>query len=200
MRETGLDSRLRARSFAALTVHWTVIHYRSYFKSRESLRNAKKEAVIVTASLFLVRETGLDSRLQARSFAALTVHWTVIHYRSYFKSRESLRNAKKEAVIVTASLFLVRETGLEPVRVAPHAPQTCASADSATLAFPIRLYLFLSSALRRSRRAYAVPLAVPKIFCGLEHRKILTATPFRTRFIRHRRRFVRNAADSATLA
>ncbi len=30
--------------------------------------------------------------------------------------------------------ILVRETGLEPVRVAPHAPQTCASADSATLA------------------------------------------------------------------
>ena len=32
---------------------------------------------------------------------------------------------------------LVRETGLEPVRVAPHAPQTCASADSATLASTI---------------------------------------------------------------
>ena len=31
-------------------------------------------------------------------------------------------------------VILVRETGLEPVRVAPHAPQTCASADSATLA------------------------------------------------------------------
>lgn len=31
-------------------------------------------------------------------------------------------------------VFLVRETGLEPVRVTPHAPQTCASADSATLA------------------------------------------------------------------
>ena len=30
---------------------------------------------------------------------------------------------------------LVRETGLEPVRAAPHAPQTCASADSATLAY-----------------------------------------------------------------
>ena len=64
----------------------------------------------------------------------------------------------------------------------------------------IQLYLFLSSALRRSRRVCAVPLAIPKIFCGLEHRKILTAAPFRTRFIRHRRRFVRNAADSATLA
>ena len=31
-------------------------------------------------------------------------------------------------------LLLVRETGLEPVRRNPHAPQTCASASSATLA------------------------------------------------------------------
>ena len=95
-----------------------------------------------------MRETGLDSRLQARSFAALTVHWTVIHYRSYFKSRESLRNAKKEAVIVTASLFLVRETGLEPVRVAPHAPQTCASADSATLAYSYLIVLIYTVCLK----------------------------------------------------
>ena len=29
----------------------------------------------------------------------------------------------------------MRETGLEPVRTATHAPQTCASADSATLAY-----------------------------------------------------------------
>ena len=43
---------------------------------------------------------------------------------------------------------MVRETGLEPVRVAPHAPQTCASADSATLAYFIQLYLLLPSALR----------------------------------------------------
>ena len=43
---------------------------------------------------------------------------------------------------------MVRETGLEPVRVAPHAPQTCASADSATLAYFIQLSLPLSSALR----------------------------------------------------
>ena len=32
---------------------------------------------------------------------------------------------------------MVRETGLEPVRAAPHAPQTCASADSATLAYSL---------------------------------------------------------------
>ena len=30
---------------------------------------------------------------------------------------------------------MVRETGLEPVRDNPHAPQTCASASSATLAY-----------------------------------------------------------------
>ena len=34
-----------------------------------------------------------------------------------------------------ADASLVRETGLEPVRCEPHAPQTCASASSATLAF-----------------------------------------------------------------
>ena len=50
-------------------------------------------------------------------------------------------NTKREAVIATASLFLVRETGLEPVRVAPHAPQTCASADSATLAYSYSIVL-----------------------------------------------------------
>ena len=37
-------------------------------------------------------------------------------------------------------------------------------------------------------------------FFGLERRKILTATPFRPRFIRHWRRFSRNAANSATSA
>ena len=38
---------------------------------------------------------------------------------------------------------VMRETGLEPVRCEPHAPQTCASASSATLA--------LLSAYRRQR-------------------------------------------------
>ena len=44
------------------------------------------------------------------------------------------RNNKNKQYPNGYCLFLVRETGLEPVRVAPHAPQTCASADSATLA------------------------------------------------------------------
>ncbi len=46
-------------------------------------------------------------------------------------------NKKTAQLQMELSCFLVRETGLEPVRVAPHAPQTCASADSATLASTI---------------------------------------------------------------
>ena len=34
--------------------------------------------------------------------------------------------------MVQLRLIVVRETGLEPVRCEPHAPQTCASASSAT--------------------------------------------------------------------
>ena len=44
---------------------------------------------------------------------------------------------------------MVRETGLEPVRRNPHAPQTCASASSATLA----------NALRYTRDALNLPLS-----------------------------------------
>ena len=53
----------------------------------------------------------------------------------------SLRNKQKIRTLFLLGKFgsdfsgLVRETGLEPVRAAPHAPQTCASADSATLAY-----------------------------------------------------------------
>ena len=43
--------------------------------------------------------------------------------------------AKKERFCVP--FCLVRETGLEPVRCEPHAPQTCASASSATLAYEV---------------------------------------------------------------
>ncbi len=39
---------------------------------------------------------------------------------------------RKKAIAFAIAFFLVRETGLEPVRCEPHAPQTCASASSAT--------------------------------------------------------------------
>ena len=58
-------------------------------------------------------------------------------------------NIKKYEYPNGYSYFLVRETGLEPVRVAPHAPQTCASADSATLASTVSIiaerYLFVNT-------------------------------------------------------
>ena len=59
-----------------------------------------------------------------------------------------MNSTKKNPLSKRTDFSLVRETGLEPVRVAPHAPQTCASADSATLAYFIQLSLPLSSALR----------------------------------------------------
>ena len=55
----------------------------------------------------MVRATGLDSRANyaLRSFAALTVHRTVIQYRSYFKS---------VALRYSVDIKMVRATGLEP--------------------------------------------------------------------------------------
>ena len=65
---------------------------------------------------------------------------------------------KKIANTANAVLaILVRETGLEPVRVTPHAPQTCASADSATLAIARILYHFapeMSSLFQEKVRAF----------------------------------------------
>ena len=46
----------------------------------------------------------------------------------------SPRKKKKPCGLIPQGFFLVRSTGLEPVPVAGHAPQTCAYADSATTA------------------------------------------------------------------
>ena len=58
-------------------------------------------------------------------------------FRLLLKMQNRISHNKKNRHQMV-SIFLVRETGLEPVRVAPHAPQTCASADSATLASTVR--------------------------------------------------------------
>ena len=52
------------------------------------------------------------------------------------------RQEKNKVIIAwTIITLLVRETGLEPVRWKPHAPQTCASASSATAASIIAVSL-----------------------------------------------------------
>ncbi len=54
------------------------------------------------------------------------------HYEvTSLAKQTSLKNPSTEV----DGFFLVRETGLEPVQCELHAPQTCASASSATLAF-----------------------------------------------------------------
>ena len=44
----------------------------------------------------------------------------------------SISKTNKKGARLCSSFLLVRETGIEPVRFSPHAPQTCASASSAT--------------------------------------------------------------------
>ena len=92
----------------------------------------------------LLRETGLrrthciplrGSRSNCGSFVMIACLQGNSHTSSRSVSRKTKRNA-------FAFLFILRETGLEPVRCEPHAPQTCASASSATLA-----YLFLCPCL-----------------------------------------------------
>ena len=54
---------------------------------------------------------------------------------------DKIKNKDQELILV---FTLVRETGLEPVRRNTHAPQTCASADSATPANVLYYTIFLS--------------------------------------------------------
>jgi hypothetical protein len=76
-------------------------------------------------------------------------------------------NEKKEPVSVTSSFFMPR-TGIEPARITPHAPQTCASTNSATWAYKeFKDYLFVGAL------AFALALTV---FAGLEF-AVFTAGP-----------------------
>ena len=96
----------------------------------------------------MVRETGLDSRPAGSVIRGSDSPQDCHSLPLLLQVPESLHNTKKEAMIVTASLSMVRETGLEPVRVAPHAPQTCASADSATLAYSYSIVLVFTVCLK----------------------------------------------------
>ena len=65
----------------------------------------------IQAGLHMVRQMGLDSRLRARSVAALTPHRGVIHYRSL---ASPLLAEKYRAPPKGDALYLVRQMGLEP--------------------------------------------------------------------------------------
>ena len=74
----------------------------------------------------------ISALLRSSVSAALTTHRVVIHYRAPSSPVVKFAPRKRGRLLPTS--FVVRETGLEPVRCYPHAPQTCASASSATLA------------------------------------------------------------------
>ena len=63
-------------------------------------------------------------------------------------SSETDLQTNKKPKAIALGFLLVRETGLEPVRCEPHAPQTCASASSATLAYSNTFILLLEEGLR----------------------------------------------------
>ena len=65
--------------------------------------------------------------------ADLTVPRTVIQHRSRFKSHFFIYQNKK-TIRLDGSFFWCEKRDLNPYGC-PHAPQTCASADSATLAY-----------------------------------------------------------------
>ena len=82
------------------------------------------------------------------SFAALTgIRVLVVHLHHirnqrdmscsalrFFYGNFGTRANKNPVTVAVTGYILVRSTGLEPVPVAGHAPQTCAYADSATTA------------------------------------------------------------------
>ena len=100
----GFDSRLRARSGPALTLHRSVIHSRP-FKSLQAKKPEEK-------SSGLAEKEGFDSRLRVRSGPALTLHRSIIHSRP-FKSLQTKKPEEK-------SSGLAEKEGFEPSRQLSH--------------------------------------------------------------------------------
>ncbi len=100
-------------------------------------------------SFFLVRETGhvllrqsalLVDRSKYSQYPTSQHSATKQSHRTVFLNavcplRVQVPYKTDKTGTLSGSRLLVRETGLEPVQCELHAPQTCASASSATLAF-----------------------------------------------------------------
>ena len=85
-------------------------------------------------SNFCPRQCGLFIVILSSTLSLKTVHRTVF-LTVAFKSRHRLLVQIKRGLIFHINpLLMVRVTGLEPVRRETHAPQTCLSAYSSTLA------------------------------------------------------------------
>ena len=87
------------------------------FKSIQKLYVKKKKGTNLSVSSFWCEwwDLTLAARSRLRSFAALTVHRTVIHYRSYFKSHHTYKKQIRPTIKV-GLIHVVRVMGLEPIR------------------------------------------------------------------------------------
>ena len=86
------------------------------------------------------RQCGLFIVILSSTLSLKTVHRTVF-LTVAFKSRYQFAcKTKKQTNKKVNLFFMVRVTGLEPVRRETHAPQTCLSAYSSTLAFISHLF------------------------------------------------------------
>ena len=117
-------------------------HILILFSSNKLTERKKERKLMVQLTLLVVRETGRLNKLCTDGVLGLAFS----EVQSLFRERGSRRVLRRFTCIKqnrrpVGHLFcLVRETGLEPVRRNPHAPQTCASASSATLAFDESYY------------------------------------------------------------
>ncbi len=66
---------------------------------------------------------------------------SVFHMRSIISLAEGKFNCKSSEILKISELLLVREKGLEPSRQTTHAPQTCLSTNSSTLADRARVII-----------------------------------------------------------
>ena len=101
---------LRKSHLAALTVHRTVIHSRS-FESSRFVPQEKHYLAIVLPLYKLHKYSDGFAFLRKSHLAALTVHRTVIHSRSFESSRFC---TTRKALSCDSAFLVVGEDGFEP--------------------------------------------------------------------------------------
>ena len=104
------------RSVAALTVHRTVIHYRSPSSPSARTKNKRNRMLRILFLLFWQGQKDLIllANCARRSVAALTVHRTVIHYRSPSSPSARTKNKRNRMLRILFLLFWQGQKDLNP--------------------------------------------------------------------------------------
>ena len=132
---------LKSKYFSHKTKSATKNEVLNFFPPQAAVARLPQVLIAVTASdgdyymsNFRPRQCGLFIVILSSTLSLKTVHRTVF-LTVAFKSRHRLLvQIKRGLIFYINPLLMVRVTGLEPVRRETHAPQTCLSAYSSTLA------------------------------------------------------------------